>query len=97
MCASVVIVQPVNSARFLAFFKTQKNGLRNKTMVDKLLYSSNEYYMSSGWNVWTLNLINQPIKILESPKVVKPTNKKKLLKNFGDWLCKQPNVNPSLM
>ena len=34
------------------------------------------YIKIFGWNVRTLNIINQPIKFTEIPKVFKPTNKK---------------------
>ena len=44
-----------------------------------------------GWNVWTLN----QSKFTEVPKVVRPTKKKRLLQNFGDFCNKQTNV-PSL-
>ena len=38
----------------------------------------------SGWNVWTFNFMNQPIKIFkEVSKVVKPTNNKTLHKILG--------------
>ena len=38
----------------------------------------------SGWHVCTLNLKNQQIKIqFIVPKVIKTTNKKTLLYNFG--------------
>ena len=44
--------------------------------------------MIRGWNVLTLNLINQIIKIIS--KVVKPTNKETLLLNFGDIVINRP-------
>ena len=58
---------------------------RDKTMADKLIYIPNdERYTKlpfmkrkiNGWNVWS-----QYTKV---HKVVKPTNKKTLLYNFGD-------------
>ena len=44
-----------------------------------------------------MNVPNEPINqnLIEVLKVVKPTNKKTLLENFGDLCNKQPNV-PSL-
>ena len=42
-------------------------------------------------------LFNEPINqnSIKVPKVVKLSNLKKLLKNFGDWCNKQPNVLPA--
>ena len=48
-------------------------------------------YLMVGWNIWTPNLMNQPITI-QVLKVVKPTNQKMLLYDFGDKCNKQPNV-----
>ena len=47
-------------------------------------------------NIWTINLINKPIKILYKSPKKKPTNKKTLFKNFGDYCYKEPIVPPSL-
>ena len=45
------------------------NELKGQNMVDKLMYIHYDefkitpYEDSSGWNVWTLNLVNKTIKI----------------------------------
>ena len=53
----------------------------------------------SGCNVWnSTKWINQS-KFIKFPKVGKPTNKKTLLSNFGDWYNKQliaPTLSLSL-
>ena len=67
-------------------------------MSDELMYIPNNKTQnypfrrtSDGWNIWTLNLMNQPIKFNKSPQS-KPTNKNTLLQNFGDFYNKQPIV-----
>ena len=45
--------------------------------------------------MWTLNLMNQPIKI-QVPKVVKPMNMKMLLQNFRDLLINRSMYPSSL-
>ena len=53
-------------------------------MADKLMYMPND-----GWYGWTLNLMNQPIKIQLKSLKVESTNKE------GDYYNKQLKV-PSL-
>ena len=42
--------------------------------------------------------MNQPIEKIKVPKVLKPTNKKALFWNFGDWILiiSSPMFPPSL-
>ena len=71
-------------------------------MADKLMYVLNEDKQITplDYNQRLKRLVTQlneltNLKLVKVPKVVKPTNKKTLLKNFGDQCNKKPNV-PSL-
>ena len=66
--------------------------LRDKTMADKLMYISNDD--TQNYPFYRLQLVlkhlytklNEPTiqNLIKVPKVVKPTNMKTLLFNFGD-------------
>ncbi len=72
---------------------------RYKTMVGKIMYIANDDTQNKTFcklklvvetfEHLTLWKNNQNSKV---PKVVKPTNKKTLLQNFGDYCTKQPIV-----
>ena len=64
---------------------------RNKTMDNKLMYIPNDDTLNysfcrlriSGWNVWTQILMNQPIKIQYSSKLLRQRIRKHYYKNLG--------------
>ena len=69
---------------------------RDDRMAYKLTYFSNDdtytkltllYITIRCWNVWTLNIMNQPIKIhLKSPKLLSKRIKKRFIKTLGTSL-----------
>ena len=83
----------------LAGIKRDKQWPINWCTSPKMIHKITPYVdWISGWNVRTLNLLNNQSKLTKTkvPKVVKPKNKKMLSWNFGDQCNKHPHCPLSL-